>query len=179
MKYLISFITLFLLISAAPRMVHGQSAEDSNNFKQQFQRHFDYSSRVLSLAKAMPADTYDWKPADDVFSVAKVFAHIARYNFYYLESSLGIPAPQGVDVQNMEALTAKEDVVAALESSIAHVKSSISQMPTSKLSEQTQLYGQTVNGQAVLMQLITHYSEHVGQAIAYARMNDIVPPWNR
>lgn len=179
MKYLITLLTPLLLISAAPQALQAQTSAESNNFKQQFQRHFNYSSRVLSLAKAMPADTYSWQPSEGVYSVAKVFAHIARYNYYYLESSLDIPAPNGVDVENMESLTDKEEIVTALEQSITHVQNSISQMPTSKLSEQTQLYGQTVNGQAVLMQLITHYSEHVGQAIAYARMNDIVPPWNR
>jgi uncharacterized damage-inducible protein DinB len=31
--------------------------------------------------------------------------------------------------------------------------------------------------QGVLLLCLTHTWEHLGQAIAYARMNDIVPPW--
>jgi uncharacterized damage-inducible protein DinB len=153
-------------------------AQDVNNFKEQFNRHFDYASRVLSLAEAMPADKYSWRPDKEVFSVERVFTHIARYNFYYLENSLDIPAPGDVDVENIESITGKEEVVAILRQSIEHLKKSVKNMPTSKLKEETTLYGNTVNGQAVLMQLITHKSEHVGQAIAYARMNGIVPPWS-
>lgn len=153
-------------------------AQESNNFKDQFKRHFDYASRVLSLAKAMPAEKYSWQPEDEVMSVEEVYTHIARYNFYYLENSLGIPAPEDVDVENIESITGKENVVQTLERSIEHVKEAIKEMPISKLKEETQMYGNTVNGQAVLMQLITHKSEHVGQSIAYARMNGIVPPWS-
>lgn len=138
-----------------------------------------YASRVLSLAKAIPADTYPWRPQEEVRSVEEVFTHIARYNYYYLESALDIPAPDNVDVENLESITGKQNVIEILERSIQHVKSAMQNMPASKLSKTTELYGQQVNGQAVLMQLITHYSEHVGQAIAYARMNEIVPPWNQ
>lgn len=153
-------------------------AQESNNFKDQFSRHFDYASRVLSLAEAMPADKYSWRPEEGVMSVEEVYTHIARYNFYYLESSLGILAPKDVDMGNLESITGKKNVVAILERSIKHVKAAIKEMPVSKLQEKTEMYGNTVNGQAVLMQLVTHKSEHVGQSIAYARMNGVVPPWS-
>jgi uncharacterized damage-inducible protein DinB len=153
-------------------------AQDSNNFKSQFNQHFNYASRVLSLAEVMPADLYSWRPEESVFSVEEVYTHIARYNFYYLEESLGIPAPDDVDVDNIESITGKEEVLEILERSIEHVSEHIGAMPDSKLQEETEMYGRTVNGQAVLMQLITHKSEHVGQAISYARMNGIVPPWS-
>ncbi|PAU92634.1 damage-inducible protein DinB [Aliifodinibius salipaludis] len=154
-------------------------AQETNNFKDQFNGHFDYASRVLALAEAMPAEKYSWRPDDGVMSVEEVYTHIARYNYYYLESSFGIPAPDDVDVENIESITGKEKVVDILKRSIEHVKGAIEEMPDSKLQEETQMYGNTVNGQAVLLQLITHKSEHVGQSIAYARMNGIVPPWNR
>jgi len=152
--------------------------ESGNNFKNQFNQHFNYASRVLSLAEAMPADIYSWRPDEGVFSVEEVYTHIARYNYYYLEESLGIPAPDNVDVENLESITGKDEVLEILERSIEFVDEQIGAMPDSKLLDETELYGNTVNGQAVLMQLITHMSEHVGQSIAYARMNGIVPPWN-
>ena len=176
-RYVPSLIALLLVFVITPSA--GAQSSEQDNFKQQFLQHFDYASRILSLAKAMPAESYTWQPEEGVYTVAKVYAHIARYNYYYLESSLDIPAPDNVDVENMESLINKEDVVTALEQSIEHVKTSINEMPAEKLDKMTELYGQSVNGQAVLMQLITHYSEHVGQAIAYARMNDVVPPWSR
>lgn len=178
MKNLTSIVlsAFFVLLASSLQPVIAQ--ESSNNFKSQFTGHFDYASRVLSLAEAMPAEKYSWRPEEGVSSVEEVYTHIARYNYYYLENSLGIPAPADVDVDDIESITGKDEVVDILERSIEHVKESIKEMPISKLKEQTEMYGRTVNGQAVLMQLITHMSEHVGQSIAYARINGIVPPWS-
>ncbi|WP_441000035.1 DinB family protein [Fodinibius sp. SL11] len=176
MKKRIGVCLLVLMIMLG---IQPLQAQETNNFKNQFSRHFDYASRVLSLAKAMPAELYSWRPSEEVMSVEEVYTHIARYNYYYLDENLGIPAPDDVNIDNIESITGKEEVVDILERSIAHVKNAIKEMPDSKLQEETQLYGNAVNGQAVLMQLITHKSEHVGQSIAYARMNGIVPPWNR
>lgn len=153
-------------------------AQNPNNFKKQFLQHFDRASRVPALAEAMPADLYSWRPEEGVFSVEEVYAHIARYNFYYLEESLGIPAPDDVDVDTIESITGKKNVLEILERSIEHVKTHVGEMADSKIMDETEMYGNTVNGQAVLMQLVTHKSEHVGQSIAYARVNGIVPPWS-
>jgi len=51
-------------------------------------------------------------------------------------------------------------------------------MPESQLASQTQLYGRNVQQWAVLLQLLAHMNEHLGQSIAYARMNGVVPPWS-
>lgn len=176
-KLSITICVLILLTSFGSLPAVAQDGE--NNFRGQFDRHFQYASRVLQLAEAMPADLYDWRPMEGVSSVEEVYTHIARYNYYYLENNLGISAPEDVEVDDIESIAGKEAVVDILKRSIQHVQESVGQMPDSKLSEETQLYGQTVNGQAVLMQLVTHMSEHVGQSIAYARMNEIVPPWSR
>ncbi len=52
-------------------------------------------------------------------------------------------------------------------------------MTAEDLAEGTQLYGRDVAKWAVLVQLLAHMNEHVGQSIAYARMNGVVPPWSR
>jgi uncharacterized damage-inducible protein DinB len=174
-KYASIAVSLFLIVALSAQTIQ---AQDSNNFKEQFLQHFDRASRVLALAEAMPADLYSWRPDEGIFSVEEVYTHIARYNYYYLEESLGIPAPEDLDVENMESITGKEEVVEILKHSIMHVQEHIGEMPDSNIQAETEMYGRTVNGQAVLMQLVTHKSEHVGQAIAYARMNGIVPPWS-
>lgn len=174
---MLSSIILSLIVWALA-MQTTQAQESGNDFRNQFSQHFEYASRVLSLAKAMPAEKYSWRPEEGVSSVEELYTHIARYNFYYLQNSFDIPVPDDVDVDNIESITGKEEVVEILERSIEYVKEEVEAMEESKLEEQTELYGRTVNGQAVLMQLITHKSEHVGQAIAYARVNGVVPPWS-
>lgn len=167
----------FLVLTCEPGPMQAQHS--ASEFKSQFSQHFDYASRVLALAREMPADIYSWRPMEGTSSVEEQFTHIARYNFYYPQNSLGISAPDNIEVDKIESITGKNEVIEVLERSIEHVKEVVDAMPDSKLNEQVELYGRTVNGQAVLLQLITHMSEHVGQSIAYARMNNIVPPWNR
>lgn len=170
--FLSLFMVLLLIIQAT------KAQETANNFKSQFNQHFEYASRVLSLAKAMPAEKYSWRPEEGVSSVEEVYTHIAHYNFYYPNNSLGTSIPDHINVDNIESITGKEGVVQILEQSINYVTEQVEAMDNSKFEEQTELYGRTVNGQAVLMQLITHMSEHVGQSVAYARMNGVVPPWS-
>lgn len=174
-----SSIILFALLLTTFGALPSYAQESGDNFRSQFNRHFRNASRVLQLAKAMPAEKYSWRPGEGVSSVEEVYTHIAAYNFQYPRNSLGIPAPDDVEVDKIESITGKKEVVAILERSIDHVTAAIEQMPDSKFSEPAELYGRTVTGQAVLMQLITHMSEHVGQSIAYARVNGVVPPWNR
>lgn len=177
MKKIITFtLSIFLALLL---MVPAQAQEATNNFKKQFDQHFSYASRVLQLAEAMPAEKYSWRPGEGVSSVEEVYKHIAQTNYYYLVNSLGVSTPEGVDLDNIDSITGKENVVDLLDQSIEFVKSKVQEMPESRLTESTELYGRTVNGQAVLMQLITHMSEHVGQSIAYARANGVVPPWNQ
>lgn len=173
---ILAFSTLLGVFLASQPLVAQDSS--ANNFKSQFNSSFNYASRVLQLAKAMPADKYDWRPMEGVSSVGEVYKHIAGANLASLQNSLGIPAPEGVNLDQIGSLSSKEEIVAVLEKSINHVRESIKQMPVSKLSEQTESYGRKTNGQGVLVQLLNHMSEHVGQSIAYARMNKVVPPWN-
>jgi uncharacterized damage-inducible protein DinB len=97
----------------------------------------------------------------------------------YLEESLDIDAPSGVDWPNFESITDKKTIVDLLAKSIEHVQAAVEHMDEERLTRSTMLYGRDVPGWAVLFQLLAHMNEHVGQSIAYARMNNIVPPWSR
>jgi uncharacterized damage-inducible protein DinB len=52
-------------------------------------------------------------------------------------------------------------------------------MDAAALGEPTRLYGRELPRWGVLVQLVAHMNEHLGQSIAYARMNGVVPPWSR
>ncbi len=145
------------------------------------QRHFDMAAeKFVALARAMPAETYQWRPMDGVASVADVYTHIARYNYFYPETGLGVSAPMGAAEYNgwEGEVVEKERVVAILTESMEHVRRTLSGMSAADLEAPTRLYGAEVAKRAVLLQLITHMSEHLGQSIAYARSNGVVPPWS-
>lgn len=169
-----------LLLLLVPASVAAQPAE---GFRGEFLRDFDTAARkFVSLAEAMPERTYDWRPMEGVASPAEVFVHVARYNYLYPESSLDVTAPEGIDTETMEETfptRGKAAIVEELGRSMAHVREVVSAMDASEVDAPTRLYGRDVAARAVLLQLLTHMHEHLGQSIAYARMNEVVPPWSR
>lgn len=172
-------LILFTLLLLAPSASLG-AQETPSDFRQEFLRQFNNSTRKLvALAEAMPSESYAWSPGEGVMPVGQVYAHIARYNYYYPAASLGVPAPTGLELESMEATATKAEIIGLLQRSAEHVRTAVGQMPATQLEQTTQLYGRDVAQWAVLLQLLAHMNEHLGQSIAYARMNGVVPPWSR
>lgn len=149
-------------------------------FLAEFDEQFGASAdKLVALAKVMPESTYEWTPMEGVASVATVYMHIARYNYAYPEG-MGIESPMGASVYDTweEGVTDKAEVVGILEASMEHVRRVAEKMSAMGMEAETELYGRDVGQWAVLFQLITHMNEHLGQSIAYARMNHVVPPWS-
>lgn len=169
-----------LVLAAAMAVSAAQAQSAPTDYRDEFLAHFGRSTaKMTRLSAALPKSLYAWSPGEGVMSVGQVFMHIARYNYLYLDGSLGIPAPDGVDWRNFESVTDKATIVAALQASIAHVQAAARAMAADDLTRPVTLYGRQAPGWAVLFQLLSHMNEHVGQSIAYARMNGIVPPWSR
>ena len=151
------------------------------NFLEEFEGQFGASAdKLVALAKAMPEEKYTWSPMEGVASVARVYMHIARYNYFYPEIALDVASPMGAAEYDSweEHVTDKDKVVAILTESMEHVRRVAGHMSAMDLSEQTRLYGRDVGQWAVLLQLVAHMNEHLGQSIAYARTNHVVPPWS-
>ena len=92
---------------------------------------------------------------------------------------MGVAAPTSLGLDSLEQMTRKAEVVALLEGSAAHVRAAVGKMSDEQLAKPTTLYGRTVPQWAVLLQLVAHMNEHLGQSIAYARSNGVVPPWSQ
>lgn len=173
--------TLLVPVVLAPIAASLQAQAPPPNFRDEFLMQFNASaSKLVALAKAMPEESYSWRPMEGVASVASAYMHIAHYNYMYPETALGVALPEGIDYSRWEEdVTAKDAVVPILEQSMEHVRATATAMSDADLARMTQLYGRDVPQWAVLLQLITHMNEHLGQEIAYARMNRVVPPWSR
>lgn len=142
--------------------------------------HFEMSIRkVIALAEAMPANRYVWSPDKEAMPVGQVYAHIARYNYYYPSTALRAPLPAGLRLDTLEALRDKAVIVQLLRSSADYARNAMSSLTDKQLDDATRLYGRTVPGWAVMLQLVAHMNEHLGQSIAYARSNNVVPPWSQ
>src|SRR5256885_7992344 len=128
------------------------------------------------LAEAIPAEKYTWRPASDVRSFAEVFLHVsaANYNLYKL---VGTPPPTGFDVKSLEKSTSdKGKVIATLKDSFAHARQAIKAMPDADLDKSLDWFGGKNTERGVLLVIVRHAAEHLGQSIAYARFIGVVPP---
>lgn len=142
--------------------------------------HFNMSMRkVIALAEAMPADRYAWSPESGVMPVGQVYAHIAHYNYRYPSTALGAKLPAGIGLDTLESLRDKAAIVKLLRQSAEFARNTIANLPDAQVDAPTRLYGRTVPGWAVMLQLVAHMNEHLGQSIAYARSNHVVPPWSQ
>lgn len=133
--------------------------------------------KLTRLAEAIPAEKYTWRPSADTRSFAEVFLHIsaANYNLYKL---VGTPPPAGIDVKSLEkSTTDKAKVVATLKDSFAHGKQAIKSMPDADLEKSMDWFGGKNTERGILLFIVRHAAEHLGQSIAYARFAGIVPPW--
>lgn len=171
-----------VVISAVTAVgVNDVEAQAPAGFMAEFEGQFGGSARKLvALAEAMPASAYDWSPGEGVATVARVFMHIARYNYMYPHENMGRETPVApMEYGRWEAeVSDKAEVVEILKASMDYVHDVAASMDAAALDRDTMLYGRDVGEWAVLLQLVTHMNEHLGQSIAYARMNGVVPPWS-
>jgi len=137
------------------------------------------SGHVMQLAQAIPPDKYAWTPQEGVRSVAQVCAHIISAN-YYFASKLGAKIPDGVNMETLEKdLKTKDAIAAELKRSYEVMITAIKNTPDASLATKVEFPfpGQFTSMSAILISL-GHSNEHLGQLIAYARMNGIKPPWS-
>ena len=141
-------------------------------------------TKLVDLAGAIPENKYNWRP-DTVRSVKRVLLHVAADN-YVLPAMLGFPPDPSTGVTSDYATGVtfemrdlpKDSVVAELKRSFAFVKQSLQDATPTSMAGPVTMFGQPFTGQSGWILTVTHLHEHLGQLIAYARMNGIKPPWS-
>ncbi len=133
--------------------------------------------KFAELAAAVPADKFNWRPSPDARSFAELFLHVAgeRYGILAL---MGAQTPADIDLKTMEKSTTDQArIVADLNKSWDFAKKNIQSMANSDFAKPIPKLGPEANAGDVVYILVSDAHEHLGQAIAYARQNGIVPPW--
>ncbi len=138
------------------------------------------ADQVMQLAAAIPADKYAWTPQSGVRSVSEVCAHMISAN-YFFASKLGAKIPDGVKMESLEKdLKTKDAVTAELKRSFDVALEAIKNTNDAALPNKVELPfpGEFTKMTSILI-ILVHSNEHLGQLIAYARMNKITPPWSK
>ena len=137
------------------------------------------SQQLIALAEAISSEKYSWRPGPGVRSTSEVFMHIALSNFYLL-SVTGLPMPPDIKSEDMETkVTAKSEVVDWLKRSLAAVQAAHSKIKPGDLQRKVRIANRNATVDGMYLRIIVHANEHMGQLIAYARVNGIVPPWSK
>jgi uncharacterized damage-inducible protein DinB len=133
--------------------------------------------KFVQLANAVPADKLTWRPSADSRSFAEVFLHVAgeRYGILGL---MGATPPAGFDGKNFEkSTTDRAKIVEELNKSWEFTQKAINGMTNADFAKLIPKLGPQANAGDVVYILVSDAHEHLGQSVAYARANGIVPPW--
>src|SRR3954470_12896656 len=132
------------------------------------------SDKFTGLARVMTGK-YDCKPAQGVLSVCDVFNLIVRENGLLAGVLSGSPNTG----TKPEPITDPEKMQEALKASYANLQKAITGLSDNDLQTQVKLFGRDMTKRDALMHILEDQHEHLGQSIAYARSNGVVPPWSK
>ena len=132
------------------------------------------SDKFTGLARVM-SGKYDWKPGQGVRSVADVFNLIVKENGLLAGVLSGTPSTGAQPAP----ITDPEKMQEALKASYVNLQKAITGLSDNDLQTPVKLFGRDMTKQGALMLLLADQHEHLGQSIAYARTNGVIPPWSK
>lgn len=136
------------------------------------------SRQLVALAEAIPAEQFAWRPAADVRSTSEVYMHVALANFFLL-SVTGQESPADLTPEIEKTVTGKDEVIDWLKRSLDAIRAAHAAASPEDLQGTLKVAGRDATLDGMYLRILVHANEHMGQLIAYARMNGIVPPWSQ
>jgi len=174
MKRLIFSVIIFSLSFSLSAQKAGKPKTDFT--KMYLPVWLEAKAHCLAVARAMPADKYDFKPTDVSKSFAEQMVHIG-----YTVELLTKRYVEGLEVvaKTPDASTmTKEEIIALVEKGFDHVTNVIYSIEQEQLDELTVMYhsGNTVSRAFALFYVQDHMANHRSKSNLYVRLNNINPP---
>jgi len=162
--FVLAIALMVPLAQAQPSRIQAAFAKDAGTL----------SDKFTGLARAM-SGKYDWKPGQGVRSVGDVFNLILEENDLLADALTG-KANKGAEPA---PITDPEKLQEALKASYANLQKAIAGLSDSDLQTPVKLFGHDLTKLGAVMLILEDQHEHLGQSIAYARSNVVVPPWSK
>lgn len=185
-------ILLFLILASA-----ALGAEPPSPFQEDMYREFDaYRERLLQLARAIPEDKYDWRPAADVRSIKEVILHVGLNNYMLLDM-MGRPVPKDIygtlptaqpdrqraifqkNLQLEKQISGRQKVAEVTERAFTLAAEPLRDTSPIGLNAPAMFINRKTTAGGLQLRMIAHLHEHLGQLIAYARSVGVTPPWSQ
>jgi uncharacterized damage-inducible protein DinB len=177
-----AFAAILLAATLGTAQTAPASPAAQSGFRAEFLRQLDdVENKIKRLADAVPGEKYSWRPGPGVRSVGEVYMHIAGANFSLPNRLWGAAKADepGLDLRNLEKLGGdKAKVTEVLGRSFAYLRRAVGATPDADLDRATQIFGHPGTVREGMFLVANHLHEHLGQSIAYARSNGVVPPWS-
>jgi uncharacterized damage-inducible protein DinB len=182
-----SLALVLALVPLAPFAAadRAQAAATKTTFQTDFVSQLDATEKkIVSLEEAVPQDKMTWRPAPGVRSISEVYLHVAFGNYGIVKAITGKELPADVAFDGNPTkwdakTTDKAEVKKTLEKSFEYVRTSAKATSDADLDKKVKFFGSEMTVRQGLLVVLNHEHEHLGQSIAYARMNKIVPPWSK
>jgi hypothetical protein len=148
---------------------------------------------VRSSAEAMPADKWEYRPAQGYFkdekpqygpaqvrTFAEQVKHVACSNFAFSAELDGTQPPEACDKGGPSPAKTRVELLNYLRDSFEALKKSIAAITVKNMYDQMEGPYATPNTRLGLAEVcIWHAADHYGQMTVYLRENNIVPPTSR
>ena len=138
--------------------------------------------KFVALAEAFPQDKYTWRPMEGVRSVSEVLMLAALEGYSFIPTSFGAKAADlgpREEAAKLRTLSDKAQVIEHLNKGFAHAKKELEALDAATLTGKRKIMGRDLSFADGVIAIGGDLHEHLGQMIAYARMNHIVPPWSK
>jgi len=140
----------------------------------------ELKAKFVGLAEAFPQDKYTWRPMEGVRSVSEVLVLAASEGYAFVPTSFGgKPGATREEMAAMRTLTDKAKLIEHLNKAFAHAKSELEAIDPATMTGKRQVMGKSASAIDAAIAIGGDLHEHLGQMIAYARVNKIVPPWSK
>lgn len=176
---------LFSIFAAAILLlvIDSASAEyspDQPVFVQEYLGQTDFiEGRLTQLLGAMSQDQMSWTPAEGVRTCGQIYLHVAEAN-HMLASFMSGSKMEGEQGALEKSTSNKEEIAKRLKESFTAVKEAAGKLTEEDLNKMVQTpFGMEMSLRNFMISLLNHSHEHLGQGIAYARMNGVTPPWSK
>jgi len=174
------FVSLLLILGMAGTTTAQSTDSSAPSYDLKAQALLDLEGvqkKCVDLANAVPADKFAWKPSEDTRSFAEVLMHVAGERYQILRL-MGATPPADFNGKTFEkSTTDKAQIIAELDKTWAFAKQTIGGMSNADFAKLLPKLGPQANAGDVVYILVADAHEHLGQAITYARVNGVVPPW--
>ena len=177
----LALASLFCLAAPPARAQDAVSKETAAAIKASFLNDLEtLRGKFIGLAEAFPQDKYTWRPMEGVRSVSEVLMLAAFEGYSFIPNSFGGKnADLGPDAAKLRTLSDKPAVIEHLNKGFAHAKAQLEGLDAATLTGKRKVMGRDLAVTDIALGIGGDLHEHLGQMIAYARMNHIVPPWSK